>query len=238
MSELVVLAAPLDGTTEGRLVIRGGLRDTTLGSEAEMAELYTLRCTERAPHARCSGGRVELAYPPLAVSARKHLDVITLNGSIRWQIGVVGGIVDVRADLTAAAVRSIDVDGCTVRTSLDLPHPDGTLPIRLGGVNDAIIRRPIGVPVRVRIGRLADCTTVDAQTLAAAVGPATISSPGFDRARHRVDISVDTAADLTVTTTGATGPAHLGPADVLLAAKTWFARLGVSGVLWPSFAIA
>jgi hypothetical protein len=237
MSELVVLAAPLDGTTEGRLVIRGGLRDTTLRSDAELAELYTVRCTERAPHAQCSGGTVELAYPPLAVSARKHSDGITLNGSIRWQIGVVGGIVDVRADLTAAAVRSIDVDGGTARTSVDLPHPDGTLPVRLGDVSDTIIRRPIGVPVRVRIRRRAGCTTVDAHALAAGTGLATLTSPGFDRALHRVDVSVETAASLTVTTTGATGSVHPGQADVLLAANTWFARVGVGGVLWPSLEI-
>jgi hypothetical protein len=238
MSGHVVLATPRDGTTEGRLVIRGGLGKTTLGSDATMAELYIARCTGRSPRARYSGGTVELAYPRLTDSVREHSGVITLNGSLPWQIAVVGGMIDVRADLTRAALRSIDVDGVTARTSLDLPHPDGTMPIRLRAVGDTIIRRPVGVPVRVRIRRRARCTTVDAQTLAAGTGPTTLASPGFDRAVHRVDVSVDTAARLTVTTTGATGQAHRGPADVLFAANTWLTRLGVAGGVWRSVELA
>lgn len=234
MSGLVVLAAPLDGTTEGRLVIRGGLEDTTLGSDAAMAELYTARCTGRAPRARCSAGNIELAYPLVADSAGKHRDVITVNGSIPWQIAVVGGITNVRADLTAAVVRSIDVDGGVARTCLDLSNPDGTVPIRLDAVRDTVIRRPVDVPVRVRIGRRARRTTVDAQTVGAGIGPATLTSPGFDRAVHRIDVSVDSAANLTITTIGAPVAAHRGPADVLLAASTWLARPGVDPVVWPS----
>jgi hypothetical protein len=89
MSELVVLARPRDGTTEGRLVIRGGLGHTTLGSDASMAELYTARGAGRSPRARYSGGTVELAYPLIEDSARTNSGVITLNGSIPGQTGVV-----------------------------------------------------------------------------------------------------------------------------------------------------
>jgi hypothetical protein len=123
-------------------------------------------------------------------------------------------MIDVRADLTRAAPRSMDVDGVTARS------------------------RPVGVPVRVRIRRRARCTSVDAQTLAAGTGPTTLACPGFDRAVHRVDVFVDTAASLTVATTGATGPAHRVPADVLFAANTWLTRLGVAGGVWRSVAVA
>lgn len=233
MSELVVLAAPLDGATEGRLVIRRGLGDADLGSDT-MAELYTARCIGRAPRARCSGGTVELTYPLSALTPRRQTDVITLNSSIPWEIDVGGGVGDVRADLTGVLVRSIDVEGDTARTTVALSHPEGTVPIRLGAVRDTTIRRPARVPVRVRIRRGGRRITVDDQTLAASTGPTTITSPGYLDAAYRVNVTVESADHLTVTTTGRNELAGASPADVMLAARTWLDRFGPAGVRWPA----
>jgi hypothetical protein len=117
---------------------------------------------------------------------------------------------------------------------LDLSAPDGTLPIRLGAVGDATIRRPAGIPVRVRVRRGARSLTLDGRRVSASGGPTTLATPGYDRAVHRVDISVDSAVDVTVTTTELTRDAPAGPVDVMAAAHTWLARMRASGVVWPA----
>jgi hypothetical protein len=233
MNEEKVLAAPLDGITEGRLVIRRGLANVVLGSDAGMAELYTVRCTGRTPRVRYSGGTVELTYPLTSLTTRGTPDMINLNGTIPWEIEVAGGVGDVRADFTNIDVRSIDVEGGVLRTSIDLSQPDGTLPVRLGAVSDVMIRRAAGVPVRVQIRRGARLTTVDAEKIVAATGPTTIVTPGFDRATNRLDISVDAADHFTVTAASAVRLASVPAGDIMLAASSWLMRLGGTGVSRP-----
>jgi hypothetical protein len=237
MNDYEVLAAPIDGLADGRLVVRRGLGNATLVGDETMAELYTARCTGCAPRARCSGGAVELTYPLFAPGARIHTD-ISLNGAVPWEIEVAGGASDVQADLVLLSIRCIDVDGGVVRTILDLPAPDGTLPIRLGGVSDTTIRRPPGVAVRVRVRRGARRVTLDDRRVEASGGPMTLTTPGYDGATDRVDVSVDSAVDLAITTTDLTREVPAGPMDVVAAAHNWLARMSVGGVVWPAPGVA
>ena len=234
MSGLVVLAPPLHQATEGRLVIRGGLRHATLNTDATMTEICTVRTTGCAPRARCSGGTVELAYPVSHVGFRRNPDDIVLNGTIPWQIDVVGGIADVRADLTGAAVRSIDVDGPVTRCVLDLPRPDGTVRITAGVVSDVTIRRPAGVPLRVLIAHSARRVTLDDEALATTAGSTAVATPCFDGAPHRVELAVESADRLTAAAAAVSFATRVGNGEVLLAAQTWLARFGMSGVVWPA----
>jgi hypothetical protein len=231
VSERHVLSAPLDEATEGRLVIRHGLEHVQVGSDATMAELVTVRCTGRTPRVRWGGGTVELTYPLLGLVTRARTDEIILNGSVPWTIEINGAVGDVRADLSRVYVRSVDGKGGTTRLSLVLSQPDGTVPVRLGTVSRTVIRRPFGVPVRVRLRRGARRISVDDQTAAGIAGPTTLTSPGFEDATDRIDISVDIADQLTVTTSDLTETPPGRPRDVVLAATSWFARSGVSGVL-------
>jgi hypothetical protein len=233
MNEYEVLAAPIDGLVAGRLVVRRGLSNATLVGDETMAELYTARCTGRAPRARCGGGTVELTYPRNAFDARTRTD-IRLNGSVPWEIEVAGGASDVQADFTRLRVRAVDVDGDVTRTMLDLSAPDGTIDIRLGAVSNSTIRRPAGVPVRVRVRRGARGVTLDGRRVGATSGPTTLTTAGYDRATRRVDVAVDSAVELVVTTTVLTRDPPVGPVDVMAAAHTWLARMPASGVVWPA----
>ena len=49
MGQVSLLTAPLDGTSEGHLVVRHGFAHTALRSNSIMTELYTARCIWRAP---------------------------------------------------------------------------------------------------------------------------------------------------------------------------------------------
>jgi hypothetical protein len=233
MNEHEVLAAPLDGLTAGRLVVRGGLNSATLVGDETMADLFSVRCTGRAPRARCSGGTVELTDPLTVVDGRTRLE-IRLNGTIPWEIEIAGGATDVRIDFDHLIGRSIDVDGGVAQSVLDLSAPDGTLVIRLGAVSDTIIRRPADVPVRLQVQRNARRVTVDDQLIDDDGGPTTLATAGYDRAVDGVDISVDSAVDLAITTSDLNRDAPPAPADVIAAAHTWLARMPAGRVLWPA----
>ncbi len=233
MNEYEVLGVPLDGLADGRLVIRRGLGNVTLVGDDTMAELFTARCTGRTPRARCTGGVVELTSPLIATAARSHTD-ISLNGAVAWTIEVAGGVSDLQADLVRLRVRSLDVDGGVARTVLDLPAPDGTLSVRLGAVSDTTIRRPPSIPARVRIGRGARRVTVDDRRVEAGSGPMTLTTPGYDRAAHCIEVVVDSAVDLVITTRDLARDVPSGPVDVMAAARNWLARMRGGGVVWPA----
>jgi hypothetical protein len=233
INEYEVLAAPLDGLADGWLVVRRGLGNVTLVGDGTMADLYTVRCTGRTPRARCTGGFVELTSPLIASVTRPHTD-ISLNAAVTWAIEVAGEVSDLQADLVQLGVRSVDVDGDVARTVLDLPAPDGTLSVRLGAVRDTTIRRPPGVPARVRIGRGARRVTVDDRRVEAVVGPRTITTPGYDGAADRIEVVVDSAVDLVITTPDLARDVPAGSVEVMAAAHNWFARMRAGGVVWPA----
>jgi hypothetical protein len=233
MNDHEVLTAPVDGIAAGRLVVRRGLSNATLVGDETMADLFSARCTGRAPRARCSGGTVELTSPLIPFGGRTHTE-ISLNGSIPWEIEIAGGASDVRVDFTRLLGRSIDVDGGVTHTVLDLSAPDGTLVIRLGAVSDTTIRRPPGVPVRLQVRRGARRVSVDDRLIDDCAGPTTLTTPGHDRAVNRVDVSVDSAVGLAITTSDLIRDAPAGPADVMAAALSWLARMRAGRVVWPA----
>jgi hypothetical protein len=94
MSEHTVVAEPVDGATERRLVI-GNLDDATLGEDTTV-ELCTVRCTGCAHRVRYSGDTVELTYPLIAAT-HSPPDTISLNRSVPWEMA------DVAADLSGPA---------------------------------------------------------------------------------------------------------------------------------------
>ncbi len=188
------------GPTEGHLLVRRGLGRTTIATDHGLPELYAARFAGPAPRRDVRGGTVELTYPLLSFRRRGTADALTLTGAIPWRIEVDGGVGDVTADLSDVTVRSVDVRGGVADSALALPTPVGTLPVRLGSVDDVTISRPAGVAVRVSVRRGARNLRVDDQALGAAGGPTVLATPGYENATDRIDIAVDAARRLTVTT--------------------------------------
>jgi hypothetical protein len=186
------------GPNEGHLLVRRGLGRTAITTDPALPGLYTARFAGPSPRRSEHGGTVELTYPVVSVRRHRAADVLTLTGSIPWRIEVDGGVGELTADLADVSLRSVEVRGGVSRTTLELPTPVGTLPVRLGSVDDVVIRRPAGVAVRVSVRRGARSLRVDDQVLGAAGGPSVLATPGFATADHRIDISVDAARGLTV----------------------------------------
>jgi hypothetical protein len=185
-------------TAEGHLRIRRGLGNTAIGT-ASMTALYSLHCTGPRPKAEVHGGEVELTYPLLSLRRRRQRDAITLNSAVPWSIHVDGGVGGVTADFSRVALRRLRFDGGVARTEVSLPAPEGTLRVTLGAASRVTLSRPGGVPVRVTIRRGSSALTVDDQCFGAIGGAMTVASPDFATARDRIDIVIDSADRLTVT---------------------------------------
>lgn len=187
------------GPREGHLLVRRGLGRTAITTDPAVTGLYTARFAGKSPRRSVHGGTVELTYPMVSLR-RRGTDVLTLRGSLPWRIEVDGGVGEVTADLGGVLLQSVELRGGVSRTSLELPAPVGLLPIRLGSVDDVVVSRPAGVAVRVSVRRGARSLRVDDQVLGAVGGPSVLTTPDFALADHRIDISVDAARGLTVTT--------------------------------------
>jgi hypothetical protein len=199
MSRTAELSAPLDGVTEGHLVVRHGLGAATIGTDPQLAELVHGRWQgRRHPRARVHRGTVELTFPRLSLGLGSPAHELVLNGSVPWRIEIDGGAGDVEADLSGAAVQGVDVRGGMARTHVDLPAPDGTMVVRLGAVSDVVVTRPAGVPVRVRVRRGSRELTLDGQSYGAVGGPTTLVTPAYDTTPDRIDLVVDAADHLTI----------------------------------------
>jgi hypothetical protein len=96
---------------------------------------------------------------------------VALNPALDWAIELRGGVSDLRADLRELRVSAIAVTGGASDIVFDLPKPRGELSVRIdGGVSEAMIDRPVGVPVSVEIDGGASKLRIDDDVLGAVGG--------------------------------------------------------------------
>jgi hypothetical protein len=106
-----------------------------------------------------------------AMAPRGGSLAVALNPALDWAIVLRGGVSDLRADLRELRVSAIAITGGASDIVFDLPRPSGDLPVRIdGGVSEAMIDRPAGVPVRVEIDGGATGLRIDDDVLGAVGG--------------------------------------------------------------------
>jgi DNA-binding MarR family transcriptional regulator len=188
------MSAPLGGATAGRLEIHGNAANLRIRSGAGAALLYTASFEKRAPRIRARGGTVNVAYPGfLALGAGRG--VIGLSGAIPWTVEMRGGAANVDADLTALPLAGFSLTGGSSRVECRLPRPAGTVALRIrGGASRIALRRPAGVPFRVRVAGGLSRLRVDGKQYRAMGGPAVLDSPGYEDASDRYELNIDGGA--------------------------------------------
>jgi hypothetical protein len=188
--------APLSGATSGTLTVTGGVAQLTLRADGAMPELIRARFDRPRPRLRVDGGTVEVHYPrpPLLswlANWRDEPAFATLNATIPWRIALRGGLSKFTGDLGGLSLSELTVAGGASDVSLTLGRPTGTVPIRVGGgASNLSIRRPSGVPVRLRIEGGVSRLVFDTTQIGAAGGPIRWESPGYAEATDRYEIVV------------------------------------------------
>lgn len=188
-------SVPLGGLPRGRLVFASKANRVSLGVLPPSGELYRARFKNRTPSITLREGTVMIQYPcfdlldwPLS----RPVAEIRLNRSIPWEVEFRGGVSGLKADLRALQIQAIDILGGASQIELSLPDPGSTVYIYIaGGVSNALIRRPPGIGLRLRLRGGAARLQVDGRRYPALGGETSIESPGFSQAtgRYEIDIS-------------------------------------------------
>jgi DNA-binding MarR family transcriptional regulator len=188
------LSTPRGDVTSGRLEIVASVVRMRIDSNREMPDLYRASFERRAPRIRVSAGTVNLTFPGLwhAGTGRGQ---VTLSGVIPWALDIRGGAADMDLELSTLALAEMTMTGGASKVDFRLSRPVGTVPLRIrGGASRVTIRRPAGVPVRVRVSGGLSRLTLDAQRLASSGAGTVRDTPGYEASVDRYELSVEGGA--------------------------------------------
>ncbi|HEX2741977.1 MAG TPA: MarR family transcriptional regulator [Rubrobacter sp.] len=198
-------SAPLQGVESGRLVFSSSASRIVLRADARMDELYRASFEGPVPEVKAEGGTVTFRYPRrLRLFDRsKQGAEVALNVAVPWRIEIRGGASEVVAELGGLDLSGLEVRGGASSFRVELPEPNGTVPVRIaGGASEIVVRRPPHVAARVRLKGWASQLTFDDQTFGAVGSDVRLQSPGYEDAAGRYDVEVSgSASDFTLTTT-------------------------------------
>jgi hypothetical protein len=121
---------------------------------------------------------------------------VALNSSLPWDIEVRGGASRLVANLRGLRLGSLKVDGGASRLEVILPAPSGSVTVLvLGGASNVAIRRPEGVPARLRVEGGVTNLMFDDRHVGAAGGEFDLRSAGYGGTTDRYDITITGGAN-------------------------------------------
>jgi hypothetical protein len=197
-------SAPRGARTAGRLEFSRGAAHLAIHG-ASMEDLFRARFDQPVPSVTVDGGTVTVQYPRfgprgwLRPGARRGGNVtpnnVTLNQDVAWHVTVRGGVARLDADLRNLRLEALELGQGASQVEVRLPRPAGVVPVRIrGGASQVRIRRPAGVPVRLRVGRGVADLRFDEQAWGAVGGGLRLATPDATQAPDRYEVEVASGA--------------------------------------------
>ena len=217
-------AAPLNDLEDGRLVFASGASNVAIRGDTSLTDLYRARFEGTAPTFQVQGNTVTIKHrnrPHFEWSMRSIGEIkvnvslpwqlgwlmrttgeVRLNTTIPWQIEIRAGASHVGVDLSSIKVQSLSVKGGASQVTVTLPHPSGTIPVRVGaGASQVTIHRPVGARSRIHIRNGASQIRLDSQHFGSLGGEMRWEDPDYESTMDRYDIEISGgASQLTVDT--------------------------------------
>jgi DNA-binding MarR family transcriptional regulator len=194
--------APLGPRAAARLIAEPSASRLELTSGAPSGQLAAASFDGPRPDVRASQTGLEVRYRRQAISAfTSRRAKVELSAGVAWTIELDGGLTDLTGDLGGVTLERLEVNGGANHVDLVLPRPQGTVPVRLGGVaSSARFRRPTGVPVAVRIAGGVSHLNVDGRRSEQVGGKRRYAGPGFDESPDRYEFEIlGGASSVTIT---------------------------------------
>jgi hypothetical protein len=192
-------SAPRGARAEGRLEFSRGAAHLAIHG-ASIEDLFRAQFDQPVPSVTVDGGTVTVQYPRfsprgwLRPGARRGGNV-TLNQDMAWHITVRGGVAELDADLRDLRLEALELGQGASQVEVRLPRPAGVVPVRIrGGASQVRIRRPVGVPVRLRVGRGVADLRFDEQVWGAVGGGLRLATPEATQAPDRFEIEIASGA--------------------------------------------
>lgn len=197
-------STPLGTAAKGRLQFTRGASNVTLGADPSRRDLCQAHFDGPPPRVSANAGTVTIEYQQTfqPLDWRRRAARLTLNGSVSWEVVIQGGLSGLDADLSALHLGSFLVKGGASQVEITLPHPVGTVPVRLyGGTSNLALFLPAGAEAQVRVQGGVSKLAFREQRFAAIGGETHLESPGYEEAGHRYDIEISGgASDLKIVT--------------------------------------
>jgi len=199
-----IFSALLGGLESGRLVVSAGVSHLMLRTGDAMTALYQAHFEGAAPDVKARDGVVTIRYPRRlwVLEKGQRRAEIALNAAIPWQITIQGAASEVDAELGGLKLAGLEIKGGLSMIRLELPVPDGVVPIRIsGGASMITIRRPAGVATRANLKGWVSQFVFDGQTFSDVGNNVRLQSPDYDAGTRCYDIEVSSSASTVTITT-------------------------------------
>jgi hypothetical protein len=189
------VSAPLGNRSAATFELVSGATSVTVRSADLGGELLRAKSPGRIPHLDRDGDVVRLSLDggnPSTVEIR-------LSSRVRWQLRFVSGATDERVDLSSGRVAGVEVVGGVSNLDIALPHPDGTVTVRMsGGAGRFAVRAPSGVPVQARLDSGAGSVIVDGSPHNGLSAGTVVATADWEQARNRY--AIEAAAGVSTLT--------------------------------------
>ena len=201
------VGVPLGGASEGRLVLERGTPHVEVSSDPRLSDLALARFDGERPATITSNGTLTIRYAGGRIAAwlrhalRSPRARLLLNASIPWFLELRGGIHRLTADLRQVSLAGIEMHGGVSRAELWLPHPNGTVRLRVqGGVNSLTIRRHRDTAMRLSLEGGVSSLQIDQADAGAIAGSIRRATPDWTSAPDRYDVMVSGGASQVLVT--------------------------------------
>lgn len=200
-----IFSAPLGQLSSAQLVVSSGVSRLTLHTDEGMTDLYQARFEGPVPSVAVKEGVVTLRYPRRlwVLSGEKRAAEVMLSTAIPWHIVIQGGASEVTAKLGTLNLAGLEIKGGLSSVHLELPTPEGMVPIRIsGGASEVTVRRPAGVAAQAHLKGWASEFVFDDQTFSDVGSDVRLQSPDFDPTVPCYDIEVASSVSTITITSG------------------------------------
>jgi hypothetical protein len=190
----------LGARQSAELLVESGAESVIIHSEPLDGLLYrasTLPGSKVEPAVEEAGDTVKLRLKGTEIAGQATVHVY-LNAQVRWNLKLAGGGLRQVVDFGGGRLAGIEVQAGVQELDVTVPKPEGTMPIRVGGVGRLTVHAPTGPPAQLTLGASGTIGEVrlDDQSKKNLTGGTTIAGQGWAAASDRYALQVDTAAAL------------------------------------------
>ncbi len=189
---LALNVAPLGPQAAARMIMETSASRLAFGGAAAAGQLVKATFAGPRPDVRVSNGVVTIRYRRSALAAfSSRRASVSLAGSMPWTIEIQGGLSNLGGSLEDIVLARLDIEDGVNNVDLELPMPNGTVPIRLSGVASSVkLRRPAGASVGLRVGGGISRLRLDRQSYRQVGGDRRFTSEGYAAGTDRFEIEV------------------------------------------------
>jgi hypothetical protein len=190
------VTAPLDNRTTATfdLLAAVGIVHLSIGELGD--DLYRISTPDDAgikPSPVIKVDDVQLQVTKDGDGTGNEVDVV-LSAAVRWQLRFSGYADQQLVDLGDGQVSSVEMTAGMHKAELQLPTPDGTVPVKISGAVDQLtLRSPADSPVRVKVGGGATTVVAGSRSLSDMPAGSTLTPKDWKTETNRYDVTATSA---------------------------------------------